>query len=274
MGLLQRIGTGNWAFCLKESKGNIADGNQLMRDRIARHKIGDKEHVKSGAWGNSAYAVIDGQIYALRSQFNPFMIQEYAEQAVELHRKNQDFLWDNVKIEGKPFRDLVLRQADKDEKKKAMHLREVYRLIRQEGYDIASSKLGEPEAEVPIWEARGIKLAKAYGKILPDYGINSVHVYLPPRNVGNIVRGFWLLRLDRDDGSSFDCNYGGLYNDFGFVFRGSGKSAGGTPQKIYKGKVRISVPSLREVAKYARRYVPLAVRKDFEKGLGNLWSRK
>ena len=87
---LQLIGPGSWANLLKRTKGKIATAEQLIRDRITRE---DNTHYKTGAWTSENFNVINKRILGARAPFNPLM--QYAEQAIEAHRRGEFYLTEN-----------------------------------------------------------------------------------------------------------------------------------------------------------------------------------
>ncbi len=267
---LQRIESGDWASCLTHlGRKTLADGKAVMLDRIEKGKD-NNEHVDKGTWLAENTNVVDGNILMARKDYNPLI--SYAKQAVTAHRIGRDFfLNDNILLQKRPVTQ-VLAEIVKADKNKPLHKRRVFTPSQRKTYNVSWDKFADDD--VIAWHAQGNKLAREYGKFVHnDFGIDSVTVYLPVTSLGNIAIGNWLCGLVRDGRSGFGCSLGDLNDDNGSVF-GVDFSAEGTPQKISREKVRISGPSLAEVLRFSRKYVPEVTRQEYESGISSLFGKK
>ena len=110
--------------------------------------------------------------------------------------------------------------------------------------------------------------AKAYGEFLDDAGIKNMPVYLNNLENKPFARQAWLHRLDGDNRSELNGDNWDL--NFNYTVRGVRNVE---PRSDETASV-ISTPSLADIAKYSKRFVPEVARNDFEKGLESLFRKQ
>lgn len=252
--------TGNWAKCLAEMEGKErpATAKQGFQERIRQ---GIDADISKGSWFPENVNYVQGKVLWALSKYNPQI--PYAEQAVQANRNGKYFqLTPEIKMQGKPASLLLLEIAEEDAVK-PVHKRRVLDSKHKQTFSVPADKLGEVEEAVFL--ARGEKLAQRYGQWiydelkLLDITNPTITFYLASQKDIDFSAGFWLCSVGRGYRSNFDGDNRYLYYDDGRLF-GVEKSAKGTSQKIKQ-------PSLKEIIRYSRRFVPEVARDEFEKGL-------
>lgn len=252
---------GNFAVALEElanakPKQHFATPAEAMDERMKKGV--DSDIFKEGAWYNASFNEVNGRILGTRREFNP--LNDYAKKAVESMRTGEFYLSDDILINNRPASKVLTEIAEQDSKK-PVHKRRVIDLGQTITHDVPTDCFGDDETIVFL--AEGKERAKKYGLFLKNKaGILQSKVYMQDIIKKDKSRGFWLYRLDDYNVSDFSCSDWGLSGDGGSLF-GVYEGAEGT-QKISKG---VEGPSLSELLKYSRPFVPEAVKKDFEKGL-------
>ncbi len=104
--------------------------------------------------------------------------------------------------------------------------------------------------------------AKKYGEFLKEAGIESMPIWPAYLIDKAFARQMWFRWLDSDDRSALDGGYWDLF--FSSRLRGVKDSAEGTAQK---SPAQIKTPNVADILQYTKRFVPEAVRAEFERGL-------
>ena len=256
---------GNFAEALgklakAKPKQRFATPAEAMDERMRQGENADI--CTSGAWYNASFNEVNGRILATREQFNPLI--NYAQKTVDSMRTGGFYLTDDILLNKKPVIKVLAEIAEKDAKK-PVHKRRIIDLGKTKTHNVPTDSFADDDTIVFL--AKGKERAEKYGLFLKNskYNIQSSKVYMQDLVGKNKTRGFWLCRLDGDYGSEFYCDYRYLDVGLGSLF-GVYESAEGTSKKFLK-------PSLKEIVKYSKRFVPKAVKDDFEKGLKALLER-
>lgn len=228
--VLQRIGLGNWAYCVAQARSmnkGVASGKEVIEDRLERG-VNDKEHFERGTWLAEDSNIVDGRILLARGEFNSLI--PYAEQVVKAQRTGEFYLTDEIVRGKRPFTQVLKQIAEKDARK-PLEKRRVLDIEQAKTHQVPTDNF----ADDPVirWKAESPKLANRYGlflrnKLPENLRLLEVTVYLPGIIGKDYARGHWLGRLGRGGGSFFGCDYWDLGDDGGSVFWGSVKSAEGT----------------------------------------------
>ena len=246
---LERIGLGNWAYCLAQARDankRVSTGRELIKDRLERG-VNDQTHFRRGAWTAEDSNVVDGAILLARAKFNPLI--PYAEQAVDAQRTGEFHLTDEIVRGKKPFAQVLQNIAEEDARK-PLEKRRVLNIGQAKTHQVPTdSFVDDPTIR---WMAQDPKLAKRYGFFLrnelpENLRLQEVTVYLPVIAEKNYSRGHWLDGLGRCGRSGFGCDSRGLDGGDGSVF-GVSMSAEGTPRRVSEPKVRSYTP--REARRY------------------------
>ena len=247
---LERIGLGNWAYCLAQARDankRVSTGRELIKDRLERG-VNDQTHFgRGGAWATEDSNVVDGVILLARAKFNPLI--PYAEQAVDAQRTGEFHLTDEIVRGKKPFAQVLQNIAEEDARK-PLEKRRVLNIGQAKTHQVPTdSFVDDPTIR---WMAQDPKLAKRYGFFLrnelpENLRLQEVTVYLPVIAEKNYSRGHWLDGLGRCGRSGFGCDSRGLDGGDGSVF-GVSMSAEGTPRRVSEPKVRSYTP--REARRY------------------------
>jgi hypothetical protein len=267
---------GNYAVALSKLRQGqtFSTPRQGMEDRIVRGVGSDP--CNRWAWFNACICEINGELYATKAEFNPLSAQDeqgrflYAQRAVDAMRNSEFYLTSDVLLENEPTTQVLLRIAEQD-RKKPMHLKRVLCLGQERTHDVPTDCFGDDKTIV--FYAEGKKFAEKYGKFVRNaFGKNSIptsRVYMQNLTGKDKIRGFALGRVGTDGRSNFNCDNRYLNSDNGSVFGGY-ESAEGDAKNL-EGKTSdrglITRPSLGEVLRFSRKYVPQAVKKEFEDGL-------
>ena len=256
-------------------KGNFAEAMQGLarakpRQRLAipaeamDERINQGVHsdiFRNGAWYNANFNEVNKRILATRQTYNPLIA--YPTEATDVHRTGEFYLTDEVLIGNEPATVVLERIAEQDAKK-PISRRRVLDLGQTTTHDVPTDCFADDETIVFL--AQGKTRADNYGLCLKkNVDVDSVKVYMQPIVGEDKSRGFWLDGLDFDGRSDFLCGNWDLYYGGGSVF-GVYESAEGTSQKNSM-RNQIARPSLSQVLRYARPFVPQARREEFEKGL-------
>ena len=254
---------GNFEEALRElanakPKQRFATPAEAMDERIRQGENADI--CTSNAWYNASFSEVDGRILGTRGQFNPLV--NYAQKAVDSMKNGEFYLNDDILLNGKPAVKVLAEIAAKDSKK-PVHKRRVIDLGKAKTHEVPTDSFADDDTIVFL--AEGKERANKYGLFLrkSKYNIQNSNVFMQDLSGKNKTRGFWFSRLVGVGGSEFDCYDRNLDSGGGSLFGVSYESAKGTSKKILK-------PSLREIVKYSKRFVPEAVKDDFEKGLKEL----
>ena len=153
---LQRY-NGNFAQCLaqlEEAEQKIATAKQGMQDRIAQGAGSDP--CSKGAWFSENFNVVKGRILAAREDYNPLI--QYAQQAVDAHKSNNEFyLIDDILLNKKPASQVLARIAEQDAKIPVPKKR-VFDMGKAKTHDIPTDSFADDEGIVFL--AQNKKLAK------------------------------------------------------------------------------------------------------------------
>ena len=173
---LQRY-NGNFAQCLaqlEEAEQKIATAKQGMQDRIARGV--NSGPCSQGAWFSENFNVVQERILVAREDYNPLI--QYAQQAVDAHKSNNEFyLIDDILLNKKPASQVLARIAEQDAKIPVPKKR-VFDMGKAKTHDIPTDSFADDEGIVFL--AQNKKLAKDYGLFLKNKaGIPEVTFYLP-----------------------------------------------------------------------------------------------
>ncbi len=251
--VLQRIGLGNWAYCIAKARSmnkGVASGKEVIEDRLERG-VNDRTHFERGAWPAEDSNVVDGAILLARAEFNPLI--PYAEQAVEAQITEEFYLTDRIRKGKIPFTQVLKQIAEKDARK-PLEQRRVLDIGKAKTHSVSTDSF----ADDPTirWISQGPKLANRYGLFLrnelpEDLRLPKVTVYLPEIIGKDYAREHWLDRLGRSYWSVFGCGDRYLFNVDGSVFGVSVKSAEGTSRQVSEPKVRGYTP------RQARQYLTI-----------------
>jgi len=247
-------------------KQTFATPAQAMNKRM---KYGadwrDADICTNGAWYSASFNEVGGSIFGTRGEFNPLI--DNAEQAVKAMRAGEFYL-EGVLINGNPASKVLADIAEQDAKK-PIYQRRVIDLGQTNTYEVPTDCFADDDTILFLAESK--KRARDYGLFLRNKaGILQSKVYMQPIVGKDKSRGFWLYRLGEGYRSDFNCYNGDLNGDLGSVF-GVREGAEGT-QKISGAKVR--APSLSEILKYSKLFVPQAARADFERGLREKYKKQ
>ena len=181
---------------------------------------------------------------------SPLLKQKLAQEARKAHRNSNEFYVGDKLV--KKYQE----QAEADKKKEPAK-RRVLTLQKRGKFEIPTNRF--KDEELTLWLFRD--QAENYGKFLRNANINEMPVCLTGNSLKNFANQLWFGRLVCRSGLLGDYRY------FDSIDRMRGVlNAPKAPQKVLQ-------PNLREIAKYSRRFVPEAVRGEFEKGLKALLER-
>ncbi len=277
--------TGNFADALKkvaDARQTFATAKEGIVDRMNQGV--DSDACKRWAWFNASFNEVDGEILATNSQFNPLSIFDektrefvYAQRAIDALRKREFYLTDDILLGNEPATEVLLRIVEQD-KKKPIHLKRVLNLGKTKTHIVPTDCYADDNTIVFL--SGGHNRARKYGLFVRNaFGENSIlksTVYMQNLIGKDKSRGFALLRVGTDNRSNFDCDGRGLYYATGSVFWGyecvEGARKNFRAPKTSNTKTLIR-PSLTEVLRFARPYVPQVARKQFEKELSEKYKQ-
>ncbi|MFA5060831.1 MAG: hypothetical protein WC494_00750 [Candidatus Pacearchaeota archaeon] len=218
-----------------ESNGyKIISLEQFARLRIAQ---GKDSHVSNyGSYAREGFLYVPQKgIFLVRN--SPILAN--AKEATAYHRKNQEFYLNDEQVEAALVNSVQFKDSNL----------------------IPTNRFGEDERTVFAFG----EIAGKYGEFLNEAGIKEMLVYLANLESKPFARQAWLHGLVQDFRSvlnGYDRNLG--CSDAVRGVRNVEPLSGETVSTI-------CVPSLADVVRYSKSFVPEVARKDFEKGLETLF---
>ena len=221
---------------LEANSYNIISLEQFAKLRIAQGK--DSHVANYGSYAKEGFLYVPQKgVFLVRN--SPILVN--AKQATVCHRNRREFYLTQEQVEESLANSVQFKDAS----------------------SIPTNRLAEDERTAFAFG----ETAGKYGEFLKESGIVEMPVYLFNIEKKPFARQAWLLRLVGDYRSVLFGNYRYLYY---FTVRGVRNvepRSGETVSAIF-------TPSLTDIAKYSRQFVPEFVRKDFEKGLETLFGKQ
>jgi hypothetical protein len=172
---------------------------------------------------------------------------------------------------GKEPATAVLEKIAEQDFNKPVGRKRVIDLGKQAIHDVSTDSLADDNTIAFL--SKGKSRADKYGRWLrKEAGVKSLRVYMQGLTGENKSRGFWLFGFSEGSYSVFYCGGRVFYGDFGSLF-GVYESAEGTSRKI-SPKTRIKAPTLSQVLRYSRPFIPSRDKKEFEAGMRNLFKNQ
>jgi len=261
---------GNFVQCLEEIKNAGQEVATASEGIIARIKQGANSNYRGkGCWHPEGTARIGGTNYWCLQQFAP--TTHYPQETLEAN-KNKKYLplTNDIKLGKKPASQLIREIAERDAEL-PISKRRVLIPENQQTFLVPSCDLGK--IDIAIFLARNQELAEKYGYFLDRIcGIKEIRFYQFEDCYDYVAAGFWLRWLVRGDVSGFGGGRGFDYSD-GSLF-GVAKRGALSQKKIVEGdSKKIFAPTLKQVLKYSKPFVPEVAKEDFEKGLASLFKQ-
>ena len=216
---------------------NIVSLEQFAKLRIAQGK--DSHVANYGSYVKEGFLYVPQKgIFLVRD--SPMLAN--AKKATDCHRKGEEFYLTQEQVKESLINSVQFKDAS----------------------SIPTNRFAEDERTAFAFG----ETAGKYGEFLKNAGIKQMSVYLANIEEKPFARQAWLRRLDVDFGSGLGGGSGGLlcYNAVRGV-RSVEPRSGETISTI-------STPSLADIAKYSKRFVPEVARNDFEKGLETLFRKQ
>jgi len=191
----------------------IATARQGMQDRIRQGP--NSSYRTKGCWHSEGTARIDGTNYWCLEEFAP--TTHHPQETLEANARGKYLsLTDEIKLGEKPASQLIKEIAEQDAEL-PVHKRRVLIPEKQDSFSVLSEDLAD--VDITKFLARDQRTAKAYGEFLEDRcKIPVVWFYQIGNDFDNVGAGFWLRGLGLGNGSCFDGNIGGFYDDIGSLF--------------------------------------------------------